>query len=323
MVYHIAMMVMGDVDPSYPALEYIADRFELNIEQRLWISFLYQSCYTASTVFYIYNEFPDYENVDVRRLEWWWGNNKHKLFFQTDRAKVKNFNKFVPMFQSYRTLVGKSQKAWFDSMIQGTPQENYDRLYKECGKIYYIGRFSLFLYLESLHRLTKLDIQPTGLDFKNAESCANGLCYALGWDDLVGLPFQPQHIKNLTYELDKLMKDLQLGELLPIDYWCVETSLCAYKKLYWNKRYLGYYIDRLQTELLLMEKNVPEGVDWSVLWDFRKEYFDHRWLGELQGWTGVRKHMMGLPSKEYLLQVLQGQYKKRVEFERVWSVYDY
>lgn len=42
----------------------------------------------------------------------------------------------------------------------------------------------------------------------------------------------------------------------------------------------------------LCESKVTEGVDWSVLWDFRKEYFDHRILGELSGWNGIRKDRM-------------------------------
>ena len=30
-----------------------------------------------------------------------------------------------------------------------------------------------------------------------------------------------------------------------------------------------------------MQTNVKEGVDWSQLWDFRKETYDKKWLKEL------------------------------------------
>ncbi len=65
--YHIRSSEAKDIDPSNDCLRYISDRFELNIEQRYWLAFLFGTCYSATTVYYIYNEFPDFENVDVER----------------------------------------------------------------------------------------------------------------------------------------------------------------------------------------------------------------------------------------------------------------
>lgn len=287
--YHIRMIQMGDCDPAYPALNYLANRFDLNIEQRYWIAWLYGCCYCVPTVFYVYNEFPDYENVDVRRLDWWWNKNKSRLLFQTDRLKMKSFNKFIPAFQSYRERVGLSQEKAFTSLLKDTPESSYDAIYKFSGELYYFGRYSLFLYLEAMHELTGINIQPTGLDLKHAESCRNGLCYALGMDELVEkTPSKEEYLK--LYEGLKALHD-ELEEKNPglgISYWNIETSLCAYKKMYWSARYLGYYIDRQAEEISKMEKLVPEGVDWSVLWDFRREYFDERNLIDK-----VRKNLMG------------------------------
>jgi hypothetical protein len=76
--YHIQSSNAKDIDPSNDCLKYVADRFELNIEQRYWLAFLFATCYSATTVYYIYNEFPDYENVDVGRLQRWWDSNRDK-----------------------------------------------------------------------------------------------------------------------------------------------------------------------------------------------------------------------------------------------------
>ena len=76
--YHLRMMAVGDIDPQNLALRYICNRFELNLEQRYWLAFLFGCTYCAPTVYYIYNEFPDFENVDVDRLERWWQENKKK-----------------------------------------------------------------------------------------------------------------------------------------------------------------------------------------------------------------------------------------------------
>ena len=62
----------------------------------------------------------------------------------------------------------------------------------------------------------------------------------------------------------------------------VETTLCAYKKYRYGKRYVGYYIDRLFNEIKQMETDIPEGVAWEVLWDFRRETFDKKYLKEYE-----------------------------------------
>jgi hypothetical protein len=328
--YHRKMMIMGDCDPAYPALNYLADRFELNMEQRYWIAWLYACCYCVPTVYYIYNEFPDYENVDTRRLDKWWKNNKQKTLFQTDRAKVKNFNKLVDMFESYRSYVSNSQQLCFESIITKDAKESYDKVYNFAEQFHYFGRYSLFLYLESLYNLTNLPIRITGLNLVEAKSSRNGLCYALGVEDLVVHKdekiLSKEDYNFLTEELEKLVYELEIeNPKLPITYWNVETSLCAYKKLYWKTRYLGYYIDRLQEEISKMEKLVQEGVDWSVMWDFRKEYFNNKYLGELQGWYGVRNNLMG-HYKYNKLNITNSEpeqkYKQKVVFNSIGNIYE-
>ncbi len=292
------MVKSGDCDPAYPGLRYVANRFELNIEQRYWLAWLYACCYCVPTVYYIYNEFPDYEFVEIPRLQWWWNTNKHKLIFQTDRLKVKSFNNFVKMFESYKSLVGKSQKDKFESLLLKTKEDSYDNIYNFSSKLFYFGRYSLFLYLEAMNQLTEIPIAPSFLDFKNAVSCRNGMCYVLGLDEwitrkdkIINLkPNQFDYMQGMLKNLkDEIVKEYGKNH----NYWNIETSLCAYKKLFWKTRYLGYYIDRLMVEIKKMESNVSDGVDWSVLWDFRKEHFEHRWLGELGGWSGIRNNKMG------------------------------
>jgi hypothetical protein len=62
--------------------------------------------------------------------------------------------------------------------------------------------------------------------------------------------------------------------------WNIETTLCAYKKYCYGKRYVGYYIDRQRGEIESMAAKVPRGVEWQVLWDYRTETFSKRWLKE-------------------------------------------
>lgn len=283
--YHIKSSEAKDIDPSNDCLSYISDRFELNIEQRYWLAFLFGTCYSSTNVYYIYNEFPDYENVDVNRLQRWWNNNRDKTLFQTDRLRVKTQNKFVETFVSYSNLLnGMSQSDFFQSLKQPTKQMTYDNCYKKLSEIKNFGRFTMFIYLEMINVLTKYELEPTYLDLKNAESCRNGLVYHLGHYELDTHnnknKLKPKQINYLQYKFKELHNQIKLLNIEHKNIWNIETTLCAYKKYNKGKRYIGYYIDRQRQEIQKMEANVKNGVDWSVLWDFRKENYEKKWLKE-------------------------------------------
>ena len=68
-------------------------------------------------------------------------------------------------------------------------------------------------------------------------------------------------------------------------------KLCAYKK--WrlgvndpsrkttsHYRYPGYYLDRQHDEIVKLQNAVKFGVDWDVLWQYRKETYDITYLKE-------------------------------------------
>lgn len=288
--YHYLSYDLNDIDPSYPLLRYIADRYELNMEQRYWIAWLYALCYNGATTFYLYNEFPDFENVDLGRLErWWMQRGRQQSAFTSDRAWVRSRNQVVPAFQSYQWLIGnRTQQATFDGLLSSDPYKAYDRCYKYFSHMKYFGRFSLFLYLEAVHVVTGFAMKPTGINWKEATSSCNGLCYALGRDEwLHGEQYGGQLLSTGQYNL----LDVEFGQLLRmlqalrpsarVDAWNVETTLCAFKKYHRGTRYPGFYLDRQAREIENMSYNVQEGVDWNVLWQFRRETYQTEFLAEL------------------------------------------
>lgn len=284
--YHARSLEAGDIDPSYEMLRYVCDRFELTTEQRYWLAFLYATCYSGPTVFYIYNEFPDYENVDVDRLWRWWNENKGRCVFQTDRRWVKSKNSFVPMFESYRDwCAGVTQGQKWQSLNSGDPFLTYDIAFEDCGKIEQMGRFSLFLFLEAVHVVTGFPMKPRSMDIREADSCRNGLAEAIGRPKLnthlSGARLPTPALEYLQGCFDMMVSKLTAAD--PRNTVCnIETTLCAYKKYKLGKRYIGYYLDRQAGEIEAMQKNVREGVDWSVLWDYRRETYQKQFLKELR-----------------------------------------
>ena len=284
--YHEESSRARDIDPANDALRYISDRFELNVEQRYWLSFLYASTYSPVSAYYIYNEFPDYENVDIDRLTNWWGKNKDKVIFQTDRLRVKSNDQFIPSFISYKELLGGlKQKTFFNSLIAPSTDITYDNVYKEGLNIYTFGRFTLFLYLEILNVLTGLPLEPTTLNLKEADSCRNGLVYALDLNHLdthgTKKRLSKKDLDLLQHEFRGVIESIHSSEIEHKSIWNIETTLCAVKKYKLGKRYVGYYIERNRLELEKMERTITEGINWKPLWDFRKETYDKKWLNEL------------------------------------------
>lgn len=286
LAYHKASADVGDIDPSYTMLRYLADRYEWTHEERYWAAWLYAMTYCGASVFYIKQEFPDAENVDVGRLErWWTAHGRAAVITQTDRRYVKANNLLVPAFESYRAwLGGRTQADHFASLAKArTPQGRYDAVYQSARKLYSFGRFTLFLYLEALHTITPLDVVPTVLDLDDATSCRNGLCYAYGYDHLV-TPAEvrtPLEAREVVAQAWADLQQVLARELPGENIWRTETVLCAFNK-YWRdgSRYIGYYLDRQAVEIAQLQARVRDGVCWEVLWQYRAECYRPEVLAE-------------------------------------------
>ena len=265
--YHKKSMQANDVDPSVLCLKYLAERFELNISQRYWIAFLYGTNYCAVTTFLMYNEFPDFELVDLDRLKKWWEKNKQGLIFQSDRLRIKTGNAFIPAFISYSNLVKNNQQKYFSKA------RNSKEAYALITNIKHFGRFSTFNYLDVLNQITDLKHSPKYLNMLDAESCRKGLCYAIGEEQWVKQKLTTQRAKLLHNKFIEYLKELD-GNVYQI-----ETTLCAYHKYKKGQRYIGYYIDRMRKEILKMQDKYY-GVAWETLWQFRDETFDKKYLNE-------------------------------------------
>lgn len=286
--YHYASLDAGDVDPSYEMLRYVCRRFELNKEQCYWLAFLYATCYCGPTVFYIYNEFPDFELVDERRLEKWWAENRQRLYFQTDRRWVRSRNQWCDIFRSYKAKVGTlTQEQLFKTFaVPGNARATYDVAWREMSEVYQFGRFAMFLYLEAVHVVTGFNMRPSTMDMRQADSCRNGLALAIGRYDLNehgdrGKKTSAADMAYLQRRFDELVKKME-SEDRRNNVWNIETTLCAYKKYCLGKRWVGYYLDRQLDEIERMRESVPAGVDWSVLMDYRRETYRRRYLKEIR-----------------------------------------
>ena len=300
-----------DVDPAMGYMNYIVDRMEFNEEQVLWLCFLYAVTYQLPSAYLIWNEYPDLELVGIARFRKWWDKNQQQIPFQTD--KIKQRRSVVETVESYKNLVGKSQKAYFDSLLNSkNPQENFDRLWDING-IKYFGRFSIWNWCQALKHVAGYTIEPTTLMIGESESVSftDGLAYAYGHLDRVTTKEAGKKVYHNWTDKQKAKMEKQcadLKEILGIDNFALETLACAFKKI-WREndsRYIGYYNDRIAEDIRNTARNWS-GVDWKLLWDARDACVPKHWRND----KGVNKSYYKLSPQQKVRTSANGKFIPR------------
>lgn len=287
--YFVWQLRTTDVDPSIQMMNYIFSRQEYNLEQRYWMCWLYANTYQLPTAYVIFNEFPDYENVDQERLDKWNTENFKRLIYQVDSKYNKGF--LGDMFKSYRSIVGSSQDRFFKSVCNSQdPRINYETLRKIImDRFYKFGRYTFWFYAQVLKDCVGVPIQANSLLLgePGSDSHTDGMCYVANREDLLTRFYDDQGVKQrnsttmssankteLQSLADSIMDEIntRFPDVKP-DYFLMETSLCSYKKLFRRSRgrYLSYYLDRQAEDIFSTQSQNWNGIDWNITWDYRKE----------------------------------------------------
>jgi predicted glutamine amidotransferase len=290
--YYAATVSSWEIDPSYLLLNYLFKRYELSKSQEYWWCWLYGVFYHPGSVFFVAQEFPEFEKVDVGRLQRWHDANWQKLRYNTDRKYEKGH--LVEMFVSYRDAIGsqdsEAQERFFASLLDSDdPVKNFHSVFRRLSQLVRFGRYSTYIYTEALHRCMGMPIQADTVFLKDAASPRAGLCYAIGKPEWAKGALMPAEWECLHDSLEELMDDIkQTTPGVTLDYWFVESCLCGFKGFMrpTKGRYIGYYIDRMADEISQLMTDSPassemvSGIDWMVLWQFRKECLPGEYLGE-------------------------------------------
>ena len=269
-----------DCDPAIFMTNYLFDRFEHNIEQRFWISWIYGTTYNLPTTWIIWNEFPDMELVDIDRLTDWNNKNYKRLRYQTDTKWNKGH--ISSQFASYKKWIGNnSQEDKFYSIINH-PTYSFNKVWKEVNTLHKFGRYSSWFYLQSLKQCCKLPIDTDCLmleDYEGSRSHRNGLCYAFDKPEWVDKKLSTKELQLLNEFAENILFEVRT-KYPGTDYFDMETCLCSFKKLFRKSRgrYLGYYLDRQAEEIMQCEKDGWSGIDWQPFWDGRNEKINKKLL---------------------------------------------
>lgn len=267
-----------DCDPALFMMQYLMSRFELNTEQRYWFCWIYANTYQVATAWVIFNEFPDFENVNVDRLRAWNEANKSALPYQKDQKWHRG--QLARNFEAYREACPMGQSFMWDCA-----GNNFNAAWRMLLSPDFpgFGRYTSWFYLQALNECCGHSFKPESM-FLGEDSCAMPKA---GLESALGL--HPNDC-NAKWYLDKLEAEAELiihqatlflfddgvEGALPVepDRFSLETSLCSWAKVSRGApkgRYLGYYLDRMAEDIANTAKWKWEGINWTALWQGRHE----------------------------------------------------
>ena len=274
----------GDGECNAKLLTEYANRHELSDDERFHLAFFFSITYCCESGIILFKNRGRILSGELTAETL-----KQDMVFQSDRKYIKMGNRFKDLLELWKTTITSyNNSKWFANGVL-----DLQEAIKDVENWYMFGRFSAFLFLESYATMIGVAVSNTTIDWKNGDTATSGLLNLYGDDALadefdrsgvlkVPVDKMDARLSNLAKNVEKTGGDTDTTKL--------ETSLCAYRKFYKGSRYNGYYLDRMLEELVWYQRLKPEYSDLtSELYGIRRALFPDEMLGELHGWTGIRK----------------------------------
>lgn len=290
--------ILSFPDELSPVVNDFFEKEKANFDDKVWWVLLYSSCYCVPTACAMYKNL-DYRTLNSRKLKEFWKNNKSKLIFQSDRRYIKNMNQFCDIVSEFMYKCKRKPWKYLKKYISDNSKETYTKMYKEVSSWKYYGRFGTILFMYNINKLLKIPMESDFYDWKHGSTTTEAIFNAKYKDEKAdGFKKDPKLSKQEIQKLDNTLKQIidRLKSKASDKNWTVlnvTSDMCSYRKLYKASRYLGYYVDRQQEEILTLQKNYPEYADmWKSMWESRKNNLPKEFLGELNGYVGIQKNRM-------------------------------
>ncbi len=274
--FHQEMVETNELDPVYPVLKEMGRLLNLSKEDLTWLVHVYVAYYDMGSALNCFEENPQPRVPSNPTLS---------RFCATERRGHRDPYRFKPHFES---LVSISENngglyAWITKYLTGDPERSWKAIQAPLEVIYGNGRWAAYKVAEMLQKVIDLPIQAPDMGHANSTGPRDGLAYLYS-----DLPTGNKALDIATldaYSQDLLQKVAAQGASAKIEE--VETSLCGLKSLINGHYYIGADIDKMQESLDKQPCSLT-----PIAYQARANVFPHRYLGELNGWSGIDKERL-------------------------------
>lgn len=289
------------VPPIHPVtLLAYAEHNQIGVDNIVMLAWLISVTYCEITALFLF-EVLDWSIITRAHLESFWRREKSRLIFNSARRYAKNMDWVVSLLWDFLALTERQPYAWLNSITGENSLDNYNHVWSAVKEVRYTGRFAADLFLELLmwaYRKKLLPIpfaEPERINWRTDSNITSGLMNVLYLDseadefdrsrrvDLQLIPALDRGILNVQKAIRRVYPEQEAS--LPL----VQTKLCSFRNLFKGTRYGGFHHDRQLENLLAYQRNYPDYSLWAEIFEIRKEQFEAGLLGEVGGWTGIRR----------------------------------
>lgn len=290
----------------------------LDMEDMLELVWNFTISYCIETAIFQFYTMPLHK-TDERTWNAYWDRYRDSMVFISARRYSKANNWFVPLTEQFHNKTKNGGiLSWLWSLVKGIddPNQAYMSIYQELMTIKFMGRFSTDLFMEALVILSDKEWLPFNLaypafDWDDGSNVTTGIMNAFYEDEWADE--RDKSKTKLSMEdrewLDEALLELQdaVKKYIPemsSDISAITPRLCSYRNLYKSNRYPGFHHDRQLETIRSYQEKLPEFMwIWDELFGIRYDNFPHGFLGELNGWDGIRPKRKKLWVTEGLLGI--------------------
>ena len=278
-------------------------RHNLDTANTIRLFWLLSATYSEITAIIIYNDITSsigWDKLSPSYIEQYWAANKPQLAFGSARRYAKSMDWFPHLMVDFLEFTQSRPAEWLQSHLQDDPEQSYDSIYNFLVKRKFMGRFSAELFLQNftyfyMDKIWNINIrEPMKFDWTQYANETSGLLNIFYQDEEAN-EFDRHHrlSPQLIAFLDKangavrqyLLQTYGEYDATPLIYM---PRICTFRNFCKQRRYAGFHHDRQLGFLLSYQKARGNSPLIQELFDIRKSIFPHRFLGELNGWTGIR-----------------------------------
>ena len=259
-----------DNDPVYPVLKGVHNLRKLNPQQRAWHTFLYLVWYHLGSAEKAFSRNP-LPSLMCDIEIWPTG---------TERRGVRGAPGIAKIQKLLQTVVSSNWLERCKSVYENkkfTREARWMFLYKEVQRLPFCGTWAAYKWCDLCKNVLGADITAVDIGVggqgKNAGPIP-GMVQLTGESWVRCASDVGLQIELMEYYIEQGIPFHGLEEL--------ETALCDFNSLTHGHYYVGHDIDAQQEHL----KGLPQ-----VYWEARAKLIPKNFLGELNGWTGVRKEL--------------------------------
>lgn len=274
--WHWLQVGSGDLDPMYPVLRRISERWGLDPDQRAWLAICHVIWYHPGSTLQGFRAAPEPGAIPEDLT----GSVLLKLPCLTERRGHRPKQPLINHLQDLRSKLQGGVLDWVTQPLEGDdPQLDWARLNEHLMTIVGNGRWAAYKTAELLQKVCGLPVEAADAGHRYSSGPRKGL-QVLEPDCPQGnTPEDIARLDQMTQQYADLLGEPDLAQ--------VETSLCDFNSLVNGRYYLGHDIDSMQDAW----RAVPAPAD---AWEARADIFDPQYLGELNDWNGVRKPLKRL-----------------------------